>query len=471
MRQGATTINRYLSTTFLALSSRNYRLFAGGQAVSISGVWMQKLAQAWLVLVLTDSSLMLGVTVALQQIPTLVLTAAGGAMADRFDRRRILIATNLCSIVPALALGVLASLDRVDLWMVMVAALTEGLVDALEKPTRMSFVNDIVSPRLLINAVTLNHIIQQSGKLIGPAFAGFLIGTVGAPAAFFANALSFVPVVIGLTMIRTSGADERVERRHGSLRDTLHYVAHRRELAVALSLTAVLGVFGYNFQTLIPVTFRDVFGGDAKAVGYGFASMGLGGVLGGLAVASKIRATGRFHQLSAMAFGVALAVLGLAPTLWFAYFATLLVGMASVIFASTAGAHVQLAADREMRGRMMGLYVMAMAGSSPIGGPMMGGIAQVTNARVAFLAAAGLIFLACVAAFRYSRAGRDDDLSIQPAPVATTQFIGAARRVPGAPAMPLGAQLDVARKVAPLHRPETRWRGGGMRRGARDHVP
>lgn len=361
---------------------------------------MQRLAQAWLVLVLTDSGFMLGLIAALQQLPTLLFTATGGALADRFDRRRILIATNLCGMLPAIALGAVVWLDVAHWWMVMVSALLQGLVDALDRPARMTLVNDIVGPGILANAVTLNSVIQQGGKLVGPAVAGILIGTAGIPAAFFANAVSYLPVIVGLLLIRPKHADQASRDGKTGLPDTLRYVAGRRELAIALGLAGIVGFFCLNFQVLMPLLFRDVLGGDADAVGLALTCMGLGGVVGGLAVAGGVKADARTQAASTGVFGVTLMVVAFAPTLGFGYVASFAVGAASVTFAATSGAHIQLAADSQWRGRMMGLYVLALGGSSAIGAPMQGGIAEVTNARVPFVIASCATLMACLVAFR-----------------------------------------------------------------------
>lgn len=392
-----------MSATFRALSSRDYRLFAVGQAISVTGVWMQKLAQAWLVLVVTDSSFMVGLTVALQQLPTLFLTATGGAMADRLPRRTLLIVSNALGMIPALALGTVAWLHIAQPWMVMTAAFVQGVIDALEKPTRMTLVNDIVSPELLTNAVVLNNIIQNVGKLVGPATAGIVIGVAGVATAFFANAVSFVPMVIGLLLIRPVYMKERVTRRESGLRDTLKYVARHREIATALVLTAVVGLFGYNFQVLIPVLFRNVFHGDATAAGLALTAMGFGAVVGGVVLAGRIRAGAVGLIVSSAAFGVGLVLLAVAPDLWSGYAVCFVVGAISVVFSAISGARLQLAAEPRMRGRIIGLYVMALAGTSPAGGPLTGAIAQVSSARVAYAICAGVILVAAVVAYRVSR--------------------------------------------------------------------
>ncbi|MDT5200081.1 MAG: hypothetical protein QOH34_1603, partial [Mycobacterium sp.] len=189
-------MTRYLTSTFSALAVRDYRRFAFGQAISVSGTWMQKLAQAWLVLELTNSPLLLGVTVAMQQLPTLLFTTVGGALADRFDKRTILLWMAIGATLPALAVGVLVQLHLVQVWIVMLAALIQGLLDAVDKPARLTVVNDIATPATLTNAVMFNGIIQDSGKVAGPAIAGILIASVGISAAFFINALSYLPVIV-----------------------------------------------------------------------------------------------------------------------------------------------------------------------------------------------------------------------------------------------------------------------------------
>jgi MFS family permease len=395
-----------LSATFGALSSRDFRLFACGQAISVTGTWMQKLAQAWLVLLLTHSSFAVGLTVAVQQLPTLFLTPFGGYLADRFERRHILIITAVCGALPALALGALMRAHLIQVWMVLAAALFQGLTDAVEKPTRLTLANDIVASDHLTNAVMLNNIIQDSGKLAGPAIGGIIIATAGVSAAFFANAVSYLPVIVGLALMHPAVPAERATTSRGNLRGTLRYVAGRRDLAIALSLTAVLGIFAYNFSVLVPVFFRDVFAADARATGLGLTCMGLGGVVGGVLVAGRMKISLQRVVLTAAVFGIALTMLALAPTIWLGYAGIFLVGAASTTFLSVSGAQIQLGADPAMRGRVTGLYVLALAGSSPIGGPMQGAIAEWASARVAFGVAAAATFVTCAVVIRLIWPGR-----------------------------------------------------------------
>lgn len=395
----------YLASTFSSLRVRDYRRFAFGQAVSVSGTWMQKLAQAWLVLELTNSPLLLGVTVAMQQIPTLLFTTVGGALADRFDKRTILLWMAIAGTIPALTLGVLVSLHLVQVWIVMLAALIQGLADAVEKPARLTVVNDIATPSTLTNAVMINGIIQDSGKVAGPAIAGILIASVGISAAFFVNALSYLPVIVALLSIRPHQPVGPVAtfKARGNLTGTLRYVGAHPKLAGTLALMAVAGLLAYNWNVLLPTLTRDVFGGDARMVGFAFTSMGLGAVLGGLALAGFLRASSRRLILNGCAFAAALALLGLMPALPFVYVVLFFVGAFSVTFRATATSILQLNADPQVRGRVISLLVLATAGTTPLGGPLIGWICEHASPRVACLVGGVGTALAAVACFLYLR--------------------------------------------------------------------
>jgi MFS family permease len=408
----------YLVSTFSALGVRDYRRFAFGQAVSVSGTWMQKLAQAWLVLELTNSPVLLGVTVAMQQLPTLLFTTVGGALADRFDKRTILLWMAIAATVPALALGLLIQLQLVQVWIVMLAALIQGLVDAVDKPARLTVVNDIATPATLTNAVMLNGIIQDSGKVAGPAVAGILIASVGISAAFFINALSYLPVIVALLLIRPHQPVEPVAafKAMGNLTGTLRYVAGHPKLAAALALMAVAGLLAYNFNVLLPTLTRDVFGGDARTVGFAFTSMGLGAVLGGLALAAFLKASSRRLIVNGCAFAAALVGLGLAPALPFVYVILFFVGAFSVTFRATATSILQLNADPQMRGRVISLLVLATAGTTPLGGPLIGWVCEHASPRVACLVGGVGTAAAAVACLQYLRMKRE--LAGAPEPLA-----------------------------------------------------
>ncbi|HEX7827468.1 MAG TPA: MFS transporter [Mycobacterium sp.] len=399
-------MRRYLNSTFSALGVRDYRRFAVGQAISVSGTWMQKLAQAWLVLELTNSPVLLGVTVAMQQLPTLLFTTVGGALADRFDKRTILLWMAVGATMPALAIGVLVQLHLIQVWIVLLAALIQGLFDAVEKPARLTVVNDIATPATLTNAVMFNGIIQDSGKVAGPAIAGLLISSVGISAAFFINALSYVPVIVALLLIKphVPAGPVATFKAMGNLTGTLRYVAGRPKLAAALALMTVAGLLAYNWNVLLPTLTRDVFRGDARIVGFAFTCMGLGAVLGGVALAGFLKPGSRRLIINGCAFAASLVLLGLAPTLGVAYVLLFGVGALSVTFRATATALLQLYADPQMRGRVISLLVLATAGTTPIGGPIIGFICEHASPRVACMVGGIGTALAALACFVYLKA-------------------------------------------------------------------
>jgi MFS family permease len=396
-------VSGFWGSNFLALRNRNYRLFALGQSISVTGTWMQKVAQAWLVLELTDSAVLLGVTVAMQQLPTWLLTTVGGGLADRFEKRTILRCTTACGVLPAFSLGLMIELDAVHIWMVMLAALVQGTLDAVEKPSRLTLVNDIAGPEVLTNAVALNNIIQDSGKLVGPALAGILITTTGTSVAFFANAVSYVFVFTALTIVRPLSNGRRTDRdiSRTSLREVIRYVGRHPPLTMALVVMSVAGLFAYNFNVIVPLLTRNTFGGGADAVGYAFTAMGLGGVLGGLALAGHIRGTARRTVLAAAVFGLVLGGLSGAPSLAAAYVLLFLAGLASVAFRATTGSFIQLQSERQHRGRVVSLYILAVNGTSPLGAPLQGWICGTWSPRIGLGVGAIATLLAAAAAYRF----------------------------------------------------------------------
>lgn len=379
-------MRRYLAATFSALSIRDYRRYALGQVISVSGTWMQKLTQAWLILELTDSPLLLGITVAGQQLPTLLFTTVAGVLADRYSKRTILLWTAIGGMLPALVLGILVWIDVVNIWIILAAAVAQGLADAIDKPARLTFVNDIATPETMANAVTLNSIIQNSGKIAGPAVAGVLISAVGVSTSFFLNAASYLPVVIALLSIRPRAqVTTGTVRAKGHLGETLRYVSARPHIAAALVLMAVSGLLTFNWNVLLPTLARDTFGGDARVVGFAFTSMGIGAVFGGLALAGALRGTSKWLILNGCVLGAALSLTGLMPTVTIAYALLFVVGAASVTFRSTATTLLQLHSDPGVRGRIISLLVLATNGTTPLGGPLIGWICAHANPRVACL--------------------------------------------------------------------------------------
>jgi MFS family permease len=369
--------------TFSALSVPNYRRYLSGQAVSLVGTWMQMTAQSWLVLTLTGSSTVLGLIVALQTLPVLLLGPYGGVIADRVDKRRLMVILQSAMGVQALALGLLTVTGIVHVWEIGVLAALLGLNNAFENPSRQSFMSEMVGPENVRNAVSLNSVLVNVARVVGPAVAGILIATVGEGVCFLVNAASFVAVVTSLLTLDRSALHPSppMVRGAGQLREGLRYIARTRELAIPLVMMAIVGCLAYEFQVSLPVMARS--GLHVGASGYGFmtAAMGVGAVWGGLLVAWRGSTGVRPLVIAAAAFGVAFALAALAPNLGLELVALALVGWASISFMATGNATLQLAADPTMRGRVMSLWFVAFQGSTPIGGPIIGWVMAEAGAR------------------------------------------------------------------------------------------
>jgi MFS family permease len=369
--------------TFAALAIPNYRRYMSGQSVSLIGTWMQMAAQSWLVLTLTHSATTLGVIVALQTVPVLLLGPYGGVIADRVDKRRLMVILQAAMGVQALVLGLLTVTGAVKLWEIGVLALLLGLNNAFENPARQSFMLEMVGPENLRNAVSLNSVLVNVARVIGPAVAGVLIATVGEGVCFLVNAASFVAVVASLATLDRSAISPSPPsgREPGQLREGLTYIRRTPELAVPLAMMALAGCLAYEFQVTLPVMASQ--GLHAGATGFGFmtSAMGVGAVLGGLVVATKGRTGLPPLIAAATAFGVVLLLAGLAPSLPLELFALALAGGASISFMSTGNSTLQLTAAPSMRGRVMSLWFVAFQGSTPIGGPIIGWVMAEFGAR------------------------------------------------------------------------------------------
>ena len=409
-----TLVRRISRTTFAALEVPNYRRYIQGQSVSLIGTWMQMTAQAWLVLQLSHSATVLGVIVALQTLPVLVLGPYGGVIADRVDKRRMMIALQAAMGLQALILGVLAVAGAVRVWEIGVLAVALGLNNAFENPARQSFMLELVGPEHLRNAVSLNSTLVNVARVIGPAVAGILIATVGDGICFLLNAATFVAVISSLIRLDTTllSPVAPLARGRGQLRAGLSYVRRSPGLALPLLMMAAVGCLTYEFQVSLP--YMASRGLQAGSSGFGFmtAAMGLGAVAGGLVVATRGRTGTRPLVLSALGFGVAMLLATVAPNLPEAIVALTLVGAASVSFMSTGNATVQLRSAPEMRGRVMALWFVSFQGSTPIGGPIVGVVMSAFGPRaglglgaVTCFVAAGLGALAA-RAVREHRAGK-----------------------------------------------------------------
>jgi MFS family permease len=384
---------------FSSLRIRNYRLFAIGQAISNTGTWMQRIAQDWLVLSLTGSATAVGITTALQFLPMLLFGLYGGVIADRCDKRRLLLFTQSVMGLTGLALAALTLSGQVHVLHVYVLAFVLGMATVLDNPTRQTFVSEMVGPEQIRNAVSLNSANFQSARLVGPAIAGVLISAVGSGWAFLFNGLSFLAPLTGLLLMRTSELHhaERAPRSKGQMREGLTYVRDHPHLMWPIVLVGFIGTFGFNFPIWLTAFTDRVFQEGAGTYGLLNTLMAVGSVAGALLSARRGTSRMRLMAGAALLFGVLETVAALSPS--FLLFAALMapIGIMGLTFNVTANSSVQLATDPAMRGRVMSLYMMVFVGGTPIGGPIMGWITDTFGPRVGFLS--GGVISAVIAVF------------------------------------------------------------------------
>jgi predicted MFS family arabinose efflux permease len=397
-----TRVRRIGRDTFASLHNRNYRLYFTGQIISVSGTWMQRLAQAWLVLSLTDNNgVWLGVETGLQFLPMLLFGAWGGVIADRWDKRKLLYCTQTAAGLLAFGLALLVWTDTATLPIVFAFSLALGFTNVFDMPARQTFVMEMVGREDLPNAVGLNSVVMNSSRVLGPAVGGLFIQVVGLAPCFFFNALSFVAVLIALHMMDGSKLQKQpvVPRAKGQLREGLRYAWSDRMVRVPLLMMAVIGTLAFNFTVVIPLMATDVFGLDAGGFGALTAVMGLGAVLGALGAASRRGVSyTRLIGLS-LAMGVAILAAAVAPTLPLEVVAIFLMGMTSFAFIATANTTMQLTSRPDMRGRVMALYGIAFLGSTPIGAPIVGWISAQWGPRMGFAVGGVVALLAAGAAW------------------------------------------------------------------------
>jgi len=397
--------------TFRSLRVRNFRLFIIGQVISASGTWMQLVAGPFLVLQLTGSGTALGIDTGLSFLPILLFGAWGGLIADRFDNRRLQIATQLAFAVPAATLWVLVITGTVEVWMVYALSFLSGCVTAVDMPTRQSFYLEMVGREDLTNAMSLNTATFTGTRIVGPAVAGVLIAWIGVGPIFLINAISYLAVVAALLRMRTSELTprERVARRPGQIREGIRYVWRTPELRVPMLVMSVVFLFAFNYPVLLPLLAVRTFDGTAGTYGVMLALFGVGSLVGALVMASRATTpnTPRMSKL-AVALGLASVAVGLAPVLSVTWVLLPLLGGAAIAFAITGNSTLQLTAAEEMRGRVMSLYTVVFLGSTPIGGPIAGVVGEHLGPRVGLVGGGVIAVLAGLAVLLRSRAARRD---------------------------------------------------------------
>ncbi|MGD0220503.1 MAG: MFS transporter [Acidimicrobiales bacterium] len=419
------SLRRIRRKTFSALKVPNYRLYFAGQSVSLIGTWMQITAQAWLVLSLTHSSTDLGFVVALQTIPVLVLAPYGGVIADRVDKRRLMVVLQTFMGLQALTLGLLTLSGVVCFWEICALAVVLGLNNTFEMPSRQAFIREMVGRDELRNAVTLNSVMNNAARAVGPAVAGILIATVGDGACFVINAASFGAVVTSLVIMDRAALRPSVPepRARGQLRQGLAYAARTTEIAVPLVMMTLVGMLAYEFSVSLPFFATRTFHGGSEVYGFMTAAMGIGAVVGGLFTAARGRTGLRPMILACLGFGLAILLTALSPDLVLAYVGLSFVGWASVSFVSVGNSTIQLSTERSMRGRMLALWQLAFQGTTPIGGPLIGWVIAESEPRIGLLVGAATCLLAAGLGAAIARHRLSSSRSSRAIALATTEAL------------------------------------------------
>jgi MFS family permease len=388
-------VSEALRRSFTSLGVPNYRRYFVGQVVSVSGNWMQIVAEMWLVLALTGSGVAVGLTSALQFLPLLLFGAWGGLIADRLPKRRVLIVTQTLMALPALALGAVTVAGVVQPWVVYGLVFARGLVNSVDNPTRQSFAIEMVGSEGLVNAVSLNSVLIHSARIIGPAGAGIVIATLGVGPCFLLNALSFAAMLVALHSMdpgELHPAPTAARRQAGAVRAALRYVLRTPALAIPLGMMTVVGTLGYNFQVILPLLARFSFDGGPSTYTALAVAMGIGSVIGALAAGAHGQVGQGLLITAALGFGSVALIAAATPTLPLELAVLLPLGAASVTFAAGVNSSLQLAAEPAMRGRVMALYSIVFLGSAPLGGPIAGWLSESLDPRAALVlaGAAGL---------------------------------------------------------------------------------
>ena len=375
------------SGIFASLSSWNYSLYFWGQMVSLSGTWMQTVAQSFLVLDLTHSGTQLGLATGARFLPIVLFGPWGGVVADRLDRRKLCVVTQIISGLLALAFGLLVGVHAIEMWMVYVLAVCLGFVNAVDNPARQALIAELVPRDLMQNAVALNSIMVNIGRTAGSALGGLIAAAVGLALCFDLNAVSFGAVVLSLVLMKPSqiyaGIREPKEKRQ--VRAGMSYVRKQPELLVPLIMVAIVGALAWEFPISLPLVAQGAFHGGAGTYGAMTAVMAAGAAMGGLITAAQKQVKRRSLAVAAIIWGLWITAAALAPNLPAEYAALAFVGYGSVSFNAMAKTSLQLSAVPGMRGRVMALWSVAWQGSTPIGGPIVGWAGSEFGARSSLL--------------------------------------------------------------------------------------
>lgn len=387
------------SDTFRSLRVRNFRLFFSGQLISQTGTWLSMITQTLLVLSLTKSGIALGLLTACQFGPVLVLGAWAGAIADRADKRKLLMIVQALAMVQSIALGLVVLAGWASVPVIFALAAVQGVLTAFDNPVRRAFVVEMVEKEDLANAVSLNSAVMTGSRVVGPAAAGALVLTVGYGWPFLIDAVSYLAVLAGLYLMRPDELfrSAPTAKAKGQVREGIRYIRANRELFVPLAMMAVIGTFAFNFSVTIPLLVEGPLHAGTSTFTWLFSVLSIGSLVGALITARRSEVTANQLVASAAAFGVAMLLLAAAPNLGFAFPAGILLGLASIAFMTSSTAIVQVVAGPEYRGRVLAIQSMVFLGSTPIGGPIVGWISDVAGPR------AGIVVggISCLVAAAY----------------------------------------------------------------------
>jgi MFS family permease len=376
---------------FSAFGFRDYRIFWFGQLISLSGTWMQSVAQGWLVYSLTESPFYLGMVAAAGSLPILLFTLIGGITADRFKKRNVLLLTQALSIIPALSLGALTGAGMVEVWHVAVLAAFLGAVNAFDIPARQSFIVDLVGKPNLTNAIALNSAAFHSSRMIGPVIAGILIAHIGLPACFYLNAVSFIAVIFALSKIKTEGRDNG--KSNGILPDFIEgiqFIRNKPEIYRLIALIALFSLVGIPFITLLPVFAEKIFDAGAKGFGFLVGATGVGAVAAALSLAIRgdVENKHRFMACSALSFSILLLVFSLSENYPVSIVMLVGIGWSLVSLLATANSYIQHSVPDNLRGRAMSVFTFVFLGTAPIGNAILGVMADAISTPAAISIAA-----------------------------------------------------------------------------------
>lgn len=381
--KGLFRMKTFFHDTFSSLKVRNYRFYFIGQAVSVSGTFMQGVAQAWLILKLTNSGTALGIVTALQYLPILLFGPWGGLIADRYNKRKVIYLTQTLFAVQAILLGILTLTGTVQVWMVGALAFFYGLVNLIDNPVRQTFVPEMVGKERVRNAVTLYSSLVNLARVIGPLVAALLIAQVGIGMCFIYNGLSYAAIILLLALMRTAELHHtpRAARAPGQISEGIRYILKTPILRNTLMMMVIIGTLTYEFQVSLPLFAQFTFRGNADTYAMMMTALGVGSIVGGILLAGQKKASVRTLRVAAFFFGLATVAASVMPTLRLALASIFAVGFFSILFQSIGNSILQLESEPHMRGRVMSYWTMAFLGSTTIGGPIIGWIGQVFSPR------------------------------------------------------------------------------------------